>query len=164
MKNFKDRTHQSGRWSAGHAASPIIMAYAVVAILTLLGCYSCGRSQRHASTLYGDWRLQQYCYGSDCSDLTRYGLEQTWSFGQREASIDSACGDAWRFFVGSQSLSSDVVVDMVWSLYADSDSLTIINTSTHEVSHFLVERSSPDTLVLSSMENNVLEQMFFVRN
>ena len=131
----------------------VLLSLAMMSTLT-----SCGDT----SPVEGQWALMNYCYGSDCIQLASHDIDQMWEFSDDLSSLmPEQCSAPCRMGFLFQD---DVINDTVfWSLNTTGDSLCLYATDGHLLDVYYVSMSGNDTLILSSMINNILVQKQFVR-
>ena len=140
-------------------ARPSRWLFLAVMAAASLSLSSCGDTP----TIVGDWQLTEYCYGSDCTTLSEHGIVQVWQLTDEKAQ-ESDNGEG--LTVRRQGrLIQDSSIDnhIVWSMNAQGDSLYVEDQQCCRSDAFYVTRLEDDTLVLSSMLNNILVRQCFVR-
>lgn len=134
-------------------------AFALVMMALLMPLTSCG----DASLLKGCWHLEEYCYGTDCIMLADYGMVQSWTFD--DDIVESGSVDGVSDVLRAGRLFQDSVMDdrVMWSLNSSGDSLKIYFEDQRPMETYYVTELDANTLVLSSMINNILVRQRFVR-
>ncbi|MBR3529334.1 MAG: lipocalin family protein [Bacteroidales bacterium] len=127
----------------------------LVAITTLSGC---GKS----SKLQGSWRLEKFCYGADCINMRDFGFDQVWTLDDNPAP-DSCCFTENACFTGHQHQIDVMNQEIAWSINGQGDTLYIKKLPDGGIDTQMVNHLTNDTLILSSMLNNILICQHFVR-
>lgn len=131
-----------------------LLALAIATIMLLGSC------KQNSNDLFGTWQLNEFCYGSDCSHVTDHGIVQLWQF--NSDALEST--DNKTVYSGRQFQEGIMDNDIMWSLSTKKDTLFTFSKTGDNPDTFLVQRIDNDTLVLSSMMNNILVQQQFVRS
>ena len=114
-------------------------------------------------SIVGQWQLEKYCYGTDCTALANYGIVQIWEFTDEEYLADEDGKVSGNYFKGRHYQDSILNENIVWSLNGDKDSLLVRSLASGNQSLFYVSRFDGDTLELTSMINNILVRQLFKR-
>lgn len=134
----------------------LIMA---VTALLLLSVSSCGESP----SIAGNWRLVEYCYGTDCLLLDNHDILQTWELSDKAVDADFKTDVMMDCHLGRQYQEGVMDDNVAWGINEDGDSLYVFNMDGECLDIFYVTEFEKDTLVLSSMVNNILIRQRFVR-
>ncbi len=133
-----------------------ILALVFIASLFVVGCGP-------HDELSGQWRLLEYCYGNDCTEMEQYDILQTWVFGSKELSESDLMLAGVKAREGRQLAESTMDIQMGWARNAAGDSLFICDLEGMNCDTFAVVRLDVDTLVLQSGLNDSLVRQTFIR-
>ena len=128
-------------------------------LLPLLGAALLASACGGKDDIHGKWQLEVYCFGSDCVQLADHNIQQFWELNDEAAPCD---GDAV-CFKGRQYQDSVMDNEIVWSLCRTRDTLFTSSPDGENPDTLLVTHLDGDTLILTSLMNNILVSQQFVR-
>ena len=126
-----------------------------IAIVCITGCTKSG--------IEGKWQMQQLCWGADCTIMADYEMVHIWELNPQLG--EQPCKEiAWReWHKGLQFQESTVNDTILWSMSSNSDTLFTTKWTGSNADTLYVSRLEKDTLELTSMLNNKVVNMRFLR-
>ena len=109
--------------------------------------------------MYGSWQLMEFCYGADCSNVTDHDIVQIWQFNEDVVN----CDESKTIHLGRQFQEGIMDNEILWFFSKNNDTLFTSNKMGEDADTFLVQRLDKDTMLLSSLMNNILVQQLFVK-
>lgn len=128
------------------------------AVMALVFCGGCGHKG-----IEGRWQLVKFCYGPDCIGMPERVLMQYWKFEGSPMEVAGATDGSETYKKGHQYQEGVMDQEVGWRINATGDTLFLVNPTGTLADTQIVTRLDKDTLVLSSMLNNIQVCQHFVR-
>lgn len=116
-----------------------------------------------SSGISGEWQLIEYCYGKECINVTDHGIVQYWILSNTNPDNDSVVISNYPCKLGRQFQDSIMDINILWSVSTNNDTLFTTHLDGKNPDTLYITYLEKDTLVLSSMLNNILVTQRFLR-